>query len=394
MAPGALISAYQQDEGGALRALLPLAGRTVVEYQARCAAAAGAQPILLLVDGIPEGLEQAAERLRQEGIAVTLVRDGGEAAARFDPGSLVLQIADGLAPHMELVLRVANAGEPAIATVRDDEDHAEFERIDGLTRWAGLLLVDARLIGSTAVMLGDWDFQSTLLRRAVQEGALRVPVGSAPSPLLVSKPDQSALFERHLLQASRGARLDWPARFLLPLVEDLATEKLLATRIRPAWLIHAALALTIAAALGFTRGWLWPSLALLLLASPLDQIADRVATLRLRPLPVTMLSRRLLRPAAGLALFGLGWFQALHGGGWGALVAAIAAIAFDAAAAVERPREPVPGEIWLLSPRGAVWTVIPLAIGGWWNAVLALVAAWAAGSFFYLQHLHHRPLAD
>ena len=49
MALGALISAYQEDDQGVLRALFPLAGRTLIEYQARCAAAAGAAPIIVLV---------------------------------------------------------------------------------------------------------------------------------------------------------------------------------------------------------------------------------------------------------------------------------------------------------------------------------------------------------
>ena len=44
MALGALIGAYQEDDAGGLRALLPLAGRTLIEYQARCLAAAGAAP--------------------------------------------------------------------------------------------------------------------------------------------------------------------------------------------------------------------------------------------------------------------------------------------------------------------------------------------------------------
>ena len=49
MALGALIAAYQEDEHGGLRALFPLAGRTLLEYQARCAAAVGAAPIVVLV---------------------------------------------------------------------------------------------------------------------------------------------------------------------------------------------------------------------------------------------------------------------------------------------------------------------------------------------------------
>src|SRR4029079_331813 len=48
MAVGALIGAYQEDDSGGLRALLPLAGRTLVEYQVRCASAAGAAPLAVV----------------------------------------------------------------------------------------------------------------------------------------------------------------------------------------------------------------------------------------------------------------------------------------------------------------------------------------------------------
>jgi len=53
MGVGALIGAYQEDDSGGLRALLPLAGRTLIEYQARCAAAAGAAPIVVMVERVP-----------------------------------------------------------------------------------------------------------------------------------------------------------------------------------------------------------------------------------------------------------------------------------------------------------------------------------------------------
>ena len=63
--------AYQEDEAGALRALLPLAGQTLIEYQARCVAALGAAPVLVLVERVPVALNEAFERLRGEGIAVS-----------------------------------------------------------------------------------------------------------------------------------------------------------------------------------------------------------------------------------------------------------------------------------------------------------------------------------
>ena len=75
MAVGALIGAYQEDDSGGLRALLPLAGRTLLEYQVRCAAAAGAAPIVVIVERVPQALQDAFERLRLDGVGVFPVSD-------------------------------------------------------------------------------------------------------------------------------------------------------------------------------------------------------------------------------------------------------------------------------------------------------------------------------
>src|SRR3954470_3561793 len=101
MAIGALIGAYQEDDSGGIRALLPLAGRTLVEYQVRCAAAAGAAPIVVVVGGVPQALQDAFERLRLDGVGVFPVSDLGEAVSRFEAGSLILLIGDGVAPPAE-----------------------------------------------------------------------------------------------------------------------------------------------------------------------------------------------------------------------------------------------------------------------------------------------------
>ena len=308
MALGALIGAYQEDESGGLRALLPLAGQTLIEYQARCLAALGAAPVLVLVDRLPVALNDALERLRGEGIAVVAVSDAVEAASRFEAGTDVIMLADGIAPDMADVGRLGTSeGEAVILTVPDDGGHDGYERIDAAHRWAGLARLPATLVGATAAMIGDWDLQSTLLRRAVQAGAALVPAasGEGAGPFLA---DSAAMagFERRLLLGSRGARTDWVSRYILPLVEEVATEQLMETRLRPEWLVRAALVLTVGAALAFTRGWLWQGLVALVLATPLDLVARRIALLRLRPLPPSSLSQRLLWPAAGTRLAGLG----------------------------------------------------------------------------------------
>jgi hypothetical protein len=89
-------------------------------------------------------------------------------------------------------------------------------------------------------------------------------------------------------------------------------------------------------------------------------------------------------------LLGLGWFEARHGAGWGAMVAALAAAAFAEAMRIERRSTEPPGAVYLFSRRAAIWGAIPFAIGGWWSLYLAVLALYAAISFFVAQHVHHR----
>ena len=391
MAVGALIGAYQEDDSGLLRALLPLSGRTLIEYQARCAAAAGATPIVIVVERIPQALQDAFERLRLDGVAIIPVSDIGEALSRFEAGSMILLIGDGVVPPADLVARIADEPEPAIATVPDDENHAMFERIDGESRWAGVALVDAHLLGSTAAMLGDWDLQSTLLRRTLQEGAIRLPVGeSAGEPLLAESADGLQDFQRRLFAASRGARPDWVSRYLLPPIEEFATEQLMETGVRPAWLMWAALALTLGGAFCFSRGWLGAGLVMLILSLPLDLISSRLATLRLRPFPARMWTRLALWPAGGVALLALGWWEMNNVGGWGALVTAISAGAFAEATRKERTSLP-DGELWPISRRSSIALAIPFALAGAWTSYLIVLLAYAMISFFIVQHVSHSP---
>ena len=390
MALGALIGAYQESDTGALRALLPFAGRTLVEYQARCAAATGASPIVIVTERIPAALDEAFARLRQEGIAVVPVGDGNEAVSRFEPGELIMLIGDGIVPPVELLGEVAQEQEPLVLTLADDGSHDAFERIDAVSRWAGIAIVEGRTLGSTAAMLGDWDLQSTLLRNTLQAGAVHVPVSSdVAEPLIADKAEDLSGFERHLVTASRSARTDFASRYVLPIVEDFATEQLMESRVRPEWLIYAALLLTLGAAAAFASGWLWTGLVLLLLSTPMDLIARRLAILRLKPLSPRMLSRRLLWPAAGLALLALGWWQT-DAAGWGSLFAAMTSAAFAHAARVERGQLEVPGQVWLFSRRNAIIAALPMAAAGGWTILLPALALYAAASFFFLQHVNHR----
>jgi hypothetical protein len=197
-------------------------------------------------------------------------------------------------------------------------------------------------------------------------------------------------FQRTLFIASRGIRPDWVSRYLLPPVEEFATQHLMETAVRPLALVWAALALTLAAAFCFGRGWLGAGLALLVVSTPLDLIGNRLASLRLKPFPVRMLSRLALWPAAGLAALALGWWEMRNVSGWGAFVSALGAVAFAEAARIERSSLPE-GELWLFSRRSAIVLAIPFALAGVWTSYLVVLFAYAMISFFIIQHVRHKP---
>jgi hypothetical protein len=195
------------------------------------------------------------------------------------------------------------------------------------------------------------------------------------------------------VQASRGDRDDASSRYILPPLEDFATERLMGTDVRPGWLMWAALGLTLAGAVCFTRGLLGAGLVMLLLSTPLDLIAGRLAALRLRPLPKRLWSRLSLWPASGLALLAVGLWEMRHGTGWGSLVTAGAACAFAEAMRIERTGLPA-DEMWLLSRRNSILLAIPFALAGRWTAYLIAMLLYAALSFFIVQRVRHLAPVD
>ena len=102
-----------------------------------------------------------------------------------------------------------------------------------MQRWSGVALVEGRTLGATAAMLGDWDLQSTLLRRTLQAGARLMPVAPNASRCWPTIPaiSRSSSDPCSPARAVRGPI--WASRYVLPLVEDFATEKLMESRIAP-----------------------------------------------------------------------------------------------------------------------------------------------------------------
>jgi hypothetical protein len=128
----ALIAAQLPLESGdGLRATLPLAGRTLIEFQARTAHAAGAGRIILLVETIPAALAQAVDRLRRDGVMIEVARSAADAADRFHVDDRILLIADGCFVEQQLVDRLVTCSASALLIVPDMAEYGLFERRRG-----------------------------------------------------------------------------------------------------------------------------------------------------------------------------------------------------------------------------------------------------------------------
>ncbi|WP_298020518.1 hypothetical protein [uncultured Parasphingopyxis sp.] len=315
MAIAALIAAYQEAEGteSGLRALLPMAGRTLLEYQVRRAIGAGARHAVILVERVPAALNEALDRLRRDGIAVEIARTPADAADRFHPEEAIILVADGLIAAPPCFEALAAQRPPAVLVVPDIPENAGFERVDSQWRWAGLALTDANMLSETAAMLGDWDLQSTLMRRIVQSGPRFVSSNNdadakegRASIVIADDEAASRRAGRADMLPARTDDASWIERFVLAPAAGIIAPLLIDRPIEPNWLRLAAVALAIGGAVAFYFNWLWTGAILLLLPGLLAAIATRIDVARLCD-PHNNWRTRLALPAvygAAIAVFG------------------------------------------------------------------------------------------
>ena len=394
MAVGALIGAYQEDDSGGLRALLPLAGRTLVEYQVRCASAAGAAPIVVVVERVPQALQDAFERLRLDGdrrrsrSATSTKRSAGSRPARRSCSSAT---ASRRRPSWSTQL--ADEPEPAVATVPDDEQHEAFERIDAGSRWAGVAMVDAaiaRLDRGDAWRLGsavDLAPARDPGRRAAAAGVARPAANPCWSRAPSSWPASSACWSRR--RAALGPT--GPAAIVLPLGRG--------TRHRAADGNAGPAAL---AGLGGARPDAWRRLLLQPRlarrgpgpARPLDAARpDRRAPGE--PAPASRCRHGCCQPACAVA--GRRPCRCLRSAGGRCATARLGCTGYRRLRPVPSPRRRGSRKRRCLRvaicgcSRAATRSscAIPFALAGTWTAYLLGLLAYAAMSFFIVQHVRH-----
>ncbi|HEY0412281.1 MAG TPA: hypothetical protein VGD66_03970 [Allosphingosinicella sp.] len=395
MTLAALIAAYHEadEPGGGLRATLPLAGRTLLERQARLAAAAGAAPIIVAVERVSSALLAAIDRLRDQGLKVAVARTAQEAAEAVHPGDRLLVMADGLVAAETHISRLTSLGGHTILTVPDVRVDDRFERIDAHSRWAGLALVDGELLKRTAEILGDWDLQSTLLRRAVQSGARQLALRGEPADdqlIVAERGDDLDEIEARMFAGALARRRDWVSAYLLAPLESVAVRALMPRAVSAPALNLAAALLDVLGGLAFLWHRLWLGMLLVLVATVVEGVAERLAAVRLQDEEEGSWWSYVLPLTAAGALVGLAAGVAGEHD-WGCLVLAGTTIAFGIALRLEAGARPLPGHRWLAEHKGLAWLMLPFAAAGLWRTGLTVLAVYAAFSFFWVQRQIHAP---
>lgn len=380
MALAALIMAYDTIDGGGegLRATLPVAGRTLVEHQARQAIAAGARHVVLLVERIPAELVAAIDRLRRDAVAVEVARTMADAADRVHPDEAVLLIADGCLADQRSIERMTVASAPTVLVIEDRAGRERYERIDASHRWAGLIRMDGDSVRRTAAMLGDWDPQSTLLRRTVQAGAGRLPADPDPMPLLATSAAAMAGLDRILAAASRRDAPGWPAHFLFAPAEGPAAVALAQRAVDPALVAACGAGLAIIGSGAGLAGWVGTGLVLAMLSAPVASIAARIGRLRLAPVRFARWLERIRLAGLAAGPLALANWLAIDGQwGWWAL----AALLLAAAGTVAHLRRVGPGlPRWTADADALAWVLAPFTLAGLWGEGLGAITAYAAVS--------------
>jgi hypothetical protein len=243
-------------------------------------------------------------------------------------------------------------------------------------------------------MLGEWDLQSTLLRKAVQAGVRQLALRGEPADDLLTVAERTedlGELQQRIFEGVGAHRKDWVSRYLLGPLERLAVRRLMPTAVTPTALTLGGALLTALGGLAFANDWLALGMAFVLLATPLEGTAERLAALRMQDRDPESWWSHLLPALSAAALLALA-FGLADTRGWGCIALAASTIAFIFALRGETgPGVEVPSSQWLAERKGMTWLLLPFAATGLWGTGLTALAIYAAASFFWAQRHVHRP---
>lgn len=223
MALIALIGASEVLPDGGLRALVTVAGETLIERQAARLADVGVTQIAVAVGAVPADLLATCDRIRRRGVKVTPVRAAADLMGMVQEGDRIILVADGLRAGGTHYAAIAKPGSPAILVTGDTPLTQSFERIDATRRWGGLACISDTMVAELAAMPGEWDMMLTLLRLAVQSGARRLYCEPAlfeqgEIAIVTDRPTAALIEQSSLQQVEYGGMGLGRSAIMMPLI--------------------------------------------------------------------------------------------------------------------------------------------------------------------------------
>ncbi|MFN7029888.1 MAG: hypothetical protein ACK4PC_11025 [Sphingopyxis sp.] len=223
MALIALIGASEVLPDGGLRALVTVAGETLIERQAVRLADVGVTHIAFAVAAVPADLLATCDRIRRRGVKVTPVRVATDLMGLVQEDDRIILVADGLRAGGTHYAASAKPGAPAILVTGDTPLTQGFERIDATRRWGGLASISQPMIAELAAMPGEWDMMLTLLRLAVQSGARRLYCEPAlfeqgEIAIVTDRPTAALIEQSSLQQVEYGGMGFGRSAIMMPLI--------------------------------------------------------------------------------------------------------------------------------------------------------------------------------
>ncbi len=250
-----------------------LLGSDPVEFQIRRARDAGAGHAVVYTARVTSSLLATIDRLRIEGLSVDIARSVADVAEYIHPDETVLMIAPDVIVLPERMAAIASSAEPTLLCVRDEPANDRFERIDATARWTGIARIDGGLLRRTAAMVGDWDIASTLMRRAVQDGAARMtltPDEAAHDLVIFANGESVQAAGRRLVDSAPLESAGWATHWLIGPVARLTARVAGDLGITAQWVTVLGFVLSLAAAACSMAGWIVASLVLILAALTCD----------------------------------------------------------------------------------------------------------------------------
>lgn len=363
------------DRPGTLVATLPFGGMTLLEYQIRLLVGAGAEKILIAVGKMTPPLLTAVNRAARKHPMVEVVRSAEEAAEKFEHGSRVLVMADGLVTTDPVMDRMAAEGGEALLVTDDADSPAAIERLDMRDSWAGIARISVAQLGQIAQMPEDYDFQSALLRVASQSSAEHVPLtaGWLKGGHSVERSAEGlAARNTGLLAVLTERRVDWADRWVFTRIARAVLPELVGRNVGGWAVMIVAGLLSLLSLTAIGLDWVGIGVAGSLTAAAALATGSAMAALRGEELRGRALEWAILGLFGAVALL-CGWVEHAQLFSWTPMVFA----GFGVAAQVLIERVQVRHRRWWASPSAHLLLLTPFALAGFTEYGLAGIAVYA-----------------